>query len=91
MRAAVLPDCPAFAILGAHGIAFAARQSGLSRSARRRTLRGLHYQTAPSEETKIVHCLAGAILDVTLDLQTVSPSFRRAFHAELSAANGRGC
>jgi dTDP-4-dehydrorhamnose 3,5-epimerase len=66
------------------------RQTSLSRSARRGTLRGLHFQTSPSEETKVIHCIAGAVFDVALDLRTGSPCFRRAFHAELSAANGRG-
>jgi dTDP-4-dehydrorhamnose 3,5-epimerase len=76
--------------LAAHGVAFAARQASMSRSARRGTLRGLHYQTAPSEETKIVYCMAGAVFDVALDLRPQSTSYLHAFHAELSAANGRG-
>ena len=78
------------ATLSAHGIAFTPRQTNLSRSSRRGTLRGLHYQTPPSEETKVVHCIAGAVFDVALDLRTGSPGLRRAFYAELSAANGRG-
>ena len=78
------------ATLAAHGIAFSPRQTSLSRSARRGTLRGLHFQTAPSAETKIVHCIAGAIFDVALDLRPGSPTFRRAFTTELSAANGVG-
>jgi dTDP-4-dehydrorhamnose 3,5-epimerase len=76
--------------LSALGVAFAARQASMSRSARRGTLRGLHYQTAPSQETKIVFCIAGAVFDVALDLRPGSASYRHAFHAELSAANGRG-
>jgi dTDP-4-dehydrorhamnose 3,5-epimerase len=78
------------ATLAAHGIAFSPRQTSLSRSARRGTLRGLHFQAAPSEETKIVHCIAGAVFDVVLDLRPGSPTFRRAFATELSAANGQG-
>ena len=38
--------------LAAHGVAFATRQTSLSRSVRRGTLRGLHYQRAPSEEPR---------------------------------------
>jgi dTDP-4-dehydrorhamnose 3,5-epimerase len=76
--------------LAAHGIAFSPRQTSLSRSSRRGTLRGLHYQAAPSAETKIIHCVAGAVFDVAVDLRPESPTFRQSFSAELSAANGRG-
>jgi dTDP-4-dehydrorhamnose 3,5-epimerase len=78
------------ATLASHGIAFSPRQTSLSRSARRGTLRGMHFQAAPSAETKIVHCVAGAVYDVALDLRPASPTFRRAFGIELSARNGRG-
>jgi dTDP-4-dehydrorhamnose 3,5-epimerase len=33
------------------------------------TLRGLHYQTPPHAEAKLVHCVRGAIYDVVLDLR----------------------
>jgi dTDP-4-dehydrorhamnose 3,5-epimerase len=78
------------ATLAAHGIAFAPRQTSVSRSLRRGTLRGLHFQTAPSEEMKLVHCLVGSVFDVALDLRPASPSYRRSFHRELTAANGLG-
>jgi dTDP-4-dehydrorhamnose 3,5-epimerase len=78
------------ATLAAHGIAFAARQTSVSRSDHRGTLRGLHFQTPPSAETKIVHCLAGAVFDVALDLRPRSPSFRQGFGTELSAGKGDG-
>jgi dTDP-4-dehydrorhamnose 3,5-epimerase len=78
------------ATLATLGIAFASRQTSVSRTLRRGTLRGLHYQTAPAEETKIVYCVAGSVFDVALDLRPGSPGYRRAFHAELSAVNGRG-
>ena len=78
------------ATLAAHGIAFSPRQTSVSRSARRGTLRGMHFQVAPSEETKIVHCIAGAVFDVVLDLRPGSPTFRRTFSTELRAAEGLG-
>lgn len=53
------------------------------------TVRGLHYQVAPFEETKLVRCTAGAIYDVIVDLRPASPT-RGAWQAfELSAANRR--
>ncbi len=76
--------------LAAEGVRFSLAQTSLSRSSRRFTLRGLHFQIAPSAETKIVHCVAGAVFDVTVDLRPVSATFCRTFGVELSAANGRG-
>jgi dTDP-4-dehydrorhamnose 3,5-epimerase len=76
--------------LAQYGIDFVPRQTSLSRSRRRGTLRGMHFQILPSAEIKLVQCVAGTIFDVALDLRPESPSFRRAFHAELSAANGLG-
>lgn len=78
------------ATLAAHDIRFAPRQTSLSRSDRRGTLRGMHFQSEPAVETKLVHCIAGAVFDVALDLRPGSPTFRRAFAAELTATNGQG-
>ena len=52
------------------------------------TLRGMHFQTAPAAEVKIVRCVRGAAYDVVLDLRPASPSFKRWFGIELSADNG---
>jgi len=78
------------ATLAHHNIDFVPRQTSLSRSRRRGTLRGMHFQVPPSAEIKIVQCIAGAIFDVALDLRPRSPTFLRAFHAELSADNCLG-
>ena len=64
-------------------------QANVSRSARRGTLRGLHYQRAPHAEAKLVRCTHGALHDVIVDLRPDSPTFRR-WHGEvLSRANRR--
>ncbi|MSU62676.1 MAG: dTDP-4-dehydrorhamnose 3,5-epimerase [Pedosphaera sp.] len=64
-------------------------QCGVSRSTRRGTLRGMHFQTAPHEEAKLVRCTRGAIFDVAVDLHRSSPTFRQWVAIELSADNGR--
>lgn len=64
-------------------------QCNLSANRKRGTLRGLHYQAAPSEEAKIVRCVRGAIHDVAVDLRPGSPSYLRHHAAELSAVNGQ--
>lgn len=52
-----------------------------------RTLRGLHYQTPPDSESKLVRCTRGAIYDVIVDLRPESPAFASWFATELSADN----
>jgi dTDP-4-dehydrorhamnose 3,5-epimerase len=76
--------------LAGHGIAFTPRQVSVSRTPRRGTLRGMHFQVPPSAETKVIHCLAGAVFDVLVDLRPGSPTFRETFTAEISAGNGIG-
>jgi dTDP-4-dehydrorhamnose 3,5-epimerase len=64
-------------------------QCSISRNVRRGVLRGLHYQTAPDGETKLVRCTAGAIYDVIVDLRRGSPTFRHWTAFELSQRNAR--
>jgi len=62
-------------------------QCSISVNLRKGTLRGMHLQGAPHEETKIVRCVKGAIFDVVLDLRRDSPTFLRWHGVELSSAN----
>jgi dTDP-4-dehydrorhamnose 3,5-epimerase len=63
--------------------------SNLSHNSRKGTLRGMHYTVAPSEEAKVVRCVAGAIHDVLVDVRPDSVTRHRWTSAELSRANGR--
>lgn len=57
-------------------------------TSRKGTVRGMHFQSPPQAEMKLVSCLRGEIWDVAVDLRAESPTFLR-WHAEcLSAANG---
>src|SRR5258708_40210453 len=58
-------------------------------SAERGVLRGLHFQTPPRAQGKLVRCTRGAILDVAVDIRNGSPTYGRHVAAELSAANWR--
>ncbi|MGE5522714.1 MAG: dTDP-4-dehydrorhamnose 3,5-epimerase [Rhodospirillaceae bacterium] len=60
-----------------------------SLSSSKGTLRGMHYQLPPAAEVKVVRCVKGALFDVIVDLRPDSPTFRRAFGAELTAENRR--
>lgn len=72
---------------GDRGLATDLVQASLSWSARRGTLRGMHYQAAPFEEVKLVRCVRGAIHDVIVDLRPASSTRGAHFAAELSADN----
>jgi dTDP-4-dehydrorhamnose 3,5-epimerase len=70
-----------------HGLDFAPVQSYQSRSHRKGTVRGLHYQVHPAAETKLVRCISGAIFDVILDVRPGSSTYLHALGVELSADN----
>lgn len=52
-------------------------------------LRGLHFQTPPMAQAKLVRCSRGRIWDVAVDVRRGSPGFRQWFGLELSAENWR--
>lgn len=70
-----------------HGLNAELAQCNISYNKMRGTLRGMHYQSAPCEEAKLVRCTQGAIYDVIIDLRSDSPTYRRWHGVELSAAN----
>ena len=62
-------------------------QCSISYNTKRGTLRGMHYQTAPFAEAKLVRCTRGAICDVILDLRAASPTYKKWVAVTLSAEN----
>ena len=71
----------------AAGLSFDFVQDNQSYSAQRGTLRGLHYQTAPSAQAKLVRCTRGKLLDVAVDIRADSATFAKWFAVELTAEN----
>ena len=69
----------------AHGLDPRLVQSSLSFNQAAGTLRGMHYQTAPHSEAKLVRCAAGAIHDVIIDLRPDAPTFLEHLAVELRA------
>ena len=64
-------------------------QDNESFSARKGTLRGIHFQNAPYSQAKLVRVTRGAVLDVAVDLRKGSPTYLQWVIAELSAENKR--
>lgn len=69
------------------GLATTLAQVSISYNHKRGTLRGMHYQAPPNQESKVVRCTAGAIYDVALDLREDSKTYKRWFATELNARN----
>lgn len=75
--------------LEAHGLIPDVAQANTSLSKARGTLRGMHYQKPPHEETKLVRCTRGALYDVIIDLRPDSSTYKQWVGVELSAENYR--
>ena len=71
------------------GLVASVVQASTSFNTRAGTLRGMHYQAAPYQETKVVRCTSGAVYDVILDLRAESSTYKRWVAVELTAENGR--
>jgi dTDP-4-dehydrorhamnose 3,5-epimerase len=63
-------------------------QDNHSLSAFKGTLRGLHFQSPPHAQAKLVRCIAGAIWDIAVDVRTGSPTYGKWAGAKLTAAGG---
>ena len=72
------------------GLDFDIKQMNTSLSKTEGTLRGLHFQHPPHGEAKFIRCIAGAVLDVIVDLRPESPTFLDSAAVELTASNRRG-
>ena len=64
-------------------------QQNTSYSANKGTLRGMHFQTAPHGEDKLIRCLRGAIVDIIIDLRPDSPTYKKWEAFELDDVNKR--
>jgi dTDP-4-dehydrorhamnose 3,5-epimerase len=71
-----------------HGIPMTVVQSNVSVTRQSGTVRGLHLQTAPALEAKLVRCTRGAIFDVAADVRPDSPTYGTWVGVELTEDNG---
>jgi len=62
-------------------------QSSISSNKKKGTIRGMHFQLPPYEETKIVSCITGSVFDVIIDLRKNSPTFKQWISNVLDSKN----
>lgn len=72
-----------------HGLVPKVVQANASFNNKAGTLRGMHYQAAPYQETKLVRCTRGTLYDVIVDLRPDSRTYKHWIGVELSANNHR--
>jgi dTDP-4-dehydrorhamnose 3,5-epimerase len=73
----------------AHGINPRMAECNISFNKKRHTIRGMHFQSDPHAQAKLVRCTRGAIYDVIVDLRPASPTFKQWIGEELTAENRR--
>jgi dTDP-4-dehydrorhamnose 3,5-epimerase len=76
-------------LMAGHGMDYDFVQDNHSVSARANTVRGLHFQSPPHAQAKLVRCGKGRLFDVVVDIRKGSPTYGRWFGIELSFENGR--
>jgi dTDP-4-dehydrorhamnose 3,5-epimerase len=64
-------------------------QCNISFNSREGTLRGMHFQARPHEETKLVRCTRGSLFDAIIDLRPGSPTYKKQLGVVLTADNRR--
>ena len=70
-----------------HGLNSCLVQCNISFNRKKGTLRGMHFQSAPHREAKLVRCTMGTVYDVIIDLRPQSPTYKQWTAIELNAAN----
>lgn len=73
---------------GRWGITARFVQDNHSHSRRAGTVRGLHFQSPPHQQTKFVRCIRGRIFDVVVDIRRGSPTFGRHLSFDLAESDG---
>jgi dTDP-4-dehydrorhamnose 3,5-epimerase len=70
-----------------HGLNIQIAQANISYNKKRGTLRGMHMQLPPYEESKLIKCTRGAIYDVIIDMRKSSDTYKQWIGVELTAEN----
>lgn len=73
-----------------NGLSLECAQCNTAYNKQKNTIRGMHFQTPPYSETKLIRCVTGAVFNVAVDLRKNSPTYLEWQGFELSADNGMG-
>lgn len=76
-------------LMAEHGLDHDFVQDNHSLSAQAGTIRGLHFQSPPHAQAKLVRCGRGRLFDVVVDIRNGSPTFGKWTGVELTFENGR--
>ena len=68
-----------------NGINFNALQGNISENFNKHTLRGFHYQSSPSNESKIISCVTGSLYNIVLDLRKESSTYKKWSSLEINS------
>ena len=68
-----------------HGIDINVKQGNISENYKNHTLRGFHYQLPPSNESKVISCVTGALYNVVIDLRRTSETYHEWVALEISS------
>ena len=70
-----------------NGVNFNSLQGNISENFNKHTLRGFHYQSSPSDESKIITCVTGALFTIVLDLRKKSKTYKQWSSLEIDSNN----
>lgn len=73
--------------LAAHGLSVVLAQGNVTFTAKKGTVRGMHYQSSPYEEAKLIRCTKGSVMDVVIDVRPNSPTYTQHMAVSLTADN----
>ena len=68
-----------------NGVNFNSLQGNISENFNKHTLRGFHYQSSPSDESKIITCVTGALFNIVLDLRKKSKTYKQWLSLEIDS------
>ena len=71
----------------AKGLKSNIKQCNVSFNIKKGTIRGMHYQTTPYQEAKLIRCTKGKVYDVIIDLRPHSSTYKQSITVELSETN----
>lgn len=72
-----------------NGIDFKIIQASQSLTKKKGTLRGMHFQMSPKQESKLIRCVKGRVYDVAVDMRVNSPTYLKWHAEELSSESNK--